>query len=129
MVAETPTGAVTMGKMGPGTNALGNHLLGLFGLHRWFALRERPVPNFLILDQISQVYYPADQQGDPREDDRIKVKQMYEWLFERVAELGGKFQLIVTDHADLNESWFQSAVTARWRGGKGMVPSEWQVRE
>lgn len=118
-----------MGKMGPGTNALGNHLLGLFGLHRWFALRERPVPNFLILDQISQVYYPADQQGDPREDDRIKVKQMYEWLFERVAELGGKFQLIVTDHADLNESWFQSAVTARWRGGKGMVPSEWQVRE
>jgi hypothetical protein len=82
-----------------------------------------------MLDQIPQVYYPADQQGDPTEDDRVRVKQMYEWLFERVAELGGKFQLIVTDHADLSESWFQNAVAARWRGGKGMVPREWQVRD
>jgi hypothetical protein len=129
VVAETPTGAVTMGRMGPGTNALGNHLLALFGLHKWFALRERPVPGFLMLDQISQVYYPADQQGDPNDDDRLKVKQMYEWLFARVAEFDGKFQLIVTDHADLKEDWFQGAVAARWRGGKGMVPKEWQIQD
>jgi hypothetical protein len=116
-----------MGKMGPGTNALGNHMLALFGLHSWFAKRDRPVPAFLMLDQISQVYYPSDQQGDPKEDDRLKVKQMYEWLFARVAELDGQFQLIVTDHADLKEKWFQDAVVARWRGGKGMVPLEWQT--
>ena len=127
VVADTPNGAITMGRMGPGTNALGNHLLALFGLHRWFANRERPVPAFLMLDQISQVYYPADQQGDPKEDDRLKVKQMYEWLFARIAELEGKLQLIVTDHADLNEKWFRDAVVARWRGGKGMVPEEWQI--
>ncbi|MGD0941497.1 MAG: DUF3732 domain-containing protein [Terracidiphilus sp.] len=129
VVAETPTGAITMGKMGPGTNALGNHMLALFGLHSWFAKRDRPVPAFLMLDQISQVYYPSDQQGDPKEDDRLKVKQLYEWLFARVAELDGKFQLIITDHADLNEKWFQDAVVARWRGGRGMVPQEWQTTD
>jgi hypothetical protein len=129
VIADTSTGAITMGRMGPGTNALGNHLLGLFGLHSWFARTERPVPAFLMLDQISQVYYPADQEGDPREDDRIQVRKMYEWLFDRTAELEGKFQLIVTDHADLNEKWFKDAVVARWRGGKGMVPQEWQATE
>lgn len=129
VVADTPNGAITMGRMGPGTNALGNHLLALFGLHRWFANRERPVPAFLMLDQISQVYYPADQQGDPNEDDRLNVKQMYEWLFARIAELEGKLQLIVTDHADLNEKWFRDSVVARWRGGKGMVPDEWQIAD
>ena len=121
-MADTPNGAITMGRMGPGTNALGNHLLALFGLHRWFANRERPVPAFLMLDQISQVYYPADQQGDPNEDDRLNVKQMYEWLFARIAELEGKLQLIVTDHADLNEKWFRGLSRSQMAGRKGHGP-------
>jgi hypothetical protein len=35
----------------------------------------------------------------------------------------------LTDHADLNEKWFRDAVVARWRGGKGMVPEEWQIAD
>jgi hypothetical protein len=112
--------------MGGGTNALGNHLLVLFALHTWFAARERPVPHFLMLDQISQVYYPADTQSDPTEDDRLRVLQMYRWLFDRVAECVGKFQLIVMDHADIDEPWFQEALVAKWRNGIKMIPADWQ---
>jgi hypothetical protein len=125
VVAQTPSGAITMGKMGGGTNVLSCHLLAFFGLHNWFATKERPVPRFLMLDQISQVYYPADLQSEPSEDDRIAVREMYEWLFERVRELEGKFQLIITDHADIDQPWFRNAVVDRWRSGKKMVPPDW----
>ena len=130
IVADTRLGPITMGKMG-GMNgiALGNHLLALFGLHSWFAIQGRPVPHFLMLDQISQVYYPADLQADPSEDDRLRVRQMYQWLFERVDELHGKFQLIVSDHADINEPWFQEAIVAKWRNGIRMIPADWQQQE
>jgi len=127
MVADTASGPMTMNKMGGASNALGNHLLGLFALHRWFATRVRPVPRFLMLDQISQVYYPADIKASPKEDDRLKVRQLYEWLFERVKEMQGAMQLIVVDHADIDEVWFQKAVVTKWRNGIGMIPDAWQV--
>ena len=40
--------SIQMSKMGGGTNALGCHLLALFGLHNWFVSQQRPVPAFLI---------------------------------------------------------------------------------
>jgi hypothetical protein len=127
MVADTEVGPMLMSRMGGGTNALGNHLLAFFALHKWFVDRRRPVPHFLMLDQISQVYYPADIQTDPKEDDRLKVRQMYEWLFKRIDEAAGELQLIVCDHADIDERWFQKAVVKKWRNGVGLVPANWQL--
>jgi hypothetical protein len=34
-------------------------------------------------------------------------------------------QVIITEHADINESWFQDAVAERWRQGKKLVPDDW----
>jgi hypothetical protein len=129
MVADTASGPMTMNRMGGGTNALANHLLAFFCVHKWFADRHRPVPHFLMLDQISQVYYPADYVVDPKDDERLRVMQMYEWLFTRVEEFRGTLQLIVSDHADIDKPWFQEAVVARWRNGVGMVPNAWYVQE
>nr|VFK10035.1 MAG: Protein of unknown function (DUF3732) [Candidatus Kentron sp. LPFa]VFK28872.1 MAG: Protein of unknown function (DUF3732) [Candidatus Kentron sp. LPFa] len=50
---------------------------------------------------------------------------MYKLIDDVVERLGGKFQIIVTDHANINEPWFQDAVVDRWREGKKLVPVEW----
>lgn len=42
-----------------------------------------------------------------------------------MAELKGEFQVIVTDHAEVNELWFAEAVVERWRGGQALVPRSW----
>ena len=34
-------------------------------------------------------------------------------------------QVVVTEHADLDEDWYQDAVVERWRGGRKLVPDDW----
>ena len=76
-------------------------------LHAWFAVRNRPVPAFLILDQLSQAHFSPDalpMDGIPPEKidaDRHAVKRLYGLIFDVVESLGGKFQVIITDHPDL----------------------------
>lgn len=61
MVSDTPTEPVPMAQMGSGQNWLWCHLLAHLALHKWFVEKGRPVPRFLILDQPTQVYYPAEE--------------------------------------------------------------------
>ncbi|MFC6063764.1 DUF3732 domain-containing protein [Streptomyces ochraceiscleroticus] len=39
-----------------------------------------------------------------------------------VAGLGGGFQMIVSDHANLPEPWFQDCVRYNWRDGEALIP-------
>ena len=39
-----------------------------------------------------------------------------------VASLTPRFQVIVSDHANLAEEWFQGAVRHQWRGGTKFSP-------
>jgi hypothetical protein len=41
------------------------------------------------------------------EDDRAAVIRMFQLVFEVVASLSPKFQVIITEHADIDEKWFQ----------------------
>jgi hypothetical protein len=61
VVSDTPTEPVPMAQMGSGQNWLWCHLLAHLALHKWFVEKGRPVPRFLILDQPTQVYYPAEE--------------------------------------------------------------------
>lgn len=36
-----------------------------------------------------------------------------------------EFQIIVTEHADLDEDWYRRAVVERWRDGRKLVPTAW----
>jgi len=99
-------------------------------LHKWFTTQNRPLPRFLVIDQPSQVYFPRDPQTNLAEDshsddDRLAVVEMYKLAFELTKELAPSFQIIMTDHADLNETWFQEAVIGRWRGDEKLVPLDW----
>jgi hypothetical protein len=59
------------------------------------------------------------------DDDRAAVKRLFQYIFDVTGALSQKLQVIITDHADLNEEWFQAAVKERWRAGVRLVPSSW----
>lgn len=132
LVADTENGPVPMSRMGSGENWVGYHLIAHLTLHSWFSHRDRPVPRFLFLDQPSQVYFPPEREvaaemsvNDLSEDDRSAVKRMFQYVFSAVESAADSFQVIVTEHADIDESWYQTAVVERWRGGLKLVPEDW----
>ena len=117
--------------MGSGENWLGYHVATLLALHDWFRSEERPVPRFLILDQPSQVYFPPDGSEDEKvpadNDDRVALSRVMRQLIAAVARNQPDLQIIVMDHADLQEPWFQDAVVERWRDGKALIPADWFI--
>lgn len=134
VIADGVDGPIPMEQMGSGENWVGYHLITHFALHRWFVKRNRPVPRFIFIDQPSQVYFPEDEDWQRQEngtpgigEDRQKVERMYRLAYDVVQMLGGQFQIIVTDHANINQQWFQDCVVERWREGVMLVPSEWDL--
>ncbi len=130
IVADTSDGPLPMERMGSGENWVGYHLIGHLALHEWFTERKRPVPRFLFLDQPSQVYFPPEKDADGSmnnvgEDDRLAVSRMFRFVFDIVEKLSPGFQVVVTEHADINEEWYQGAIVERWRNGLKLIPDDW----
>ncbi|MCY4120824.1 MAG: DUF3732 domain-containing protein [Acidobacteria bacterium] len=132
VLADTLDGAVPLYRMGSGENWVGYHLLAHIALHKWFRLKERPVPGFLILDQPSQAYYPPelDSEGSLHglaDEDQTAVQRLFRLIADAASELAPNLQIIVMDHADLKREWFEEAVVERWRRGKKLLPQSWMV--
>lgn len=131
LVADTVDGAIPMSRIGSGENGVGFHLIAHLALHQWFVQRSRPVPHFIFFDQPSQVYFPADKDVDGSmglvpDDDRHRVQQMFRLIFDAVEAVAPGLQVILIEHADLNEDWYRDAIVERWRGGKKLVPEDWK---
>ncbi|MCC9192117.1 DUF3732 domain-containing protein [Arthrobacter sp. zg-Y916] len=130
VVVRTPDGRYPLREIGSAENWLGYHIAILIGLHDYFMKASRPVPRFLFLDQPSQVYFPADHRDptneDLTDDDRQMLVRVYTVLREFLSESTTGFQLIITEHADLEEDWFQQGVVERWRGHEALIPDSWQ---
>lgn len=134
VVADTDDGPIPLNRMGSGENWVGYHVLTYLALHSWFRRRDRPVPAFVIFDQPSQAHYPAerDQDGklDPLDDkDRQAVQALFALMHRACAEIGDEFQVIVLDHAHLDDSWFEDAIVEEWRRGNALVPATWDRRD
>lgn len=114
---------VPLQQLGSGSNWLGCHLIALFALHTYFGNNNRPVPGFIFLDQPSQVYFPPET-NDTNVDSQ-EVRAIYEFIFKRVNELYPNLQVIIVDHADINERYFQEAVVEKWWDGTKLVPTDW----
>jgi energy-coupling factor transporter ATP-binding protein EcfA2 len=131
VVADTETGPAPLTRIGSAKNWVGYHLATHLALHRYFTRQERPVPRFLMLDQPTQAHYPSENDngsGIPDEDaDRLAVRNMFELMRDVVEELTPQFQIIVCDHADLPEPWFQQAVREHWRHGTKLIPADWLI--
>lgn len=85
----------------------------------------------MIIDQPSQVYFPStaaykqldgtkEEFGDLQPDDAdiSAVGRMFKALYDIVGELSPNFQIIVTEHANLPESWFQESLVDHLGGRK-----------
>jgi hypothetical protein len=127
VIADTPHGAVYMDTgIGSAKNWVGYHLATVLSLQEHFVEEKRPVPSFLVLDQPTQAFFPSDQATEQASDqDRQDALAQFELVRDVAEQLSGRLQIIVLDHADFDESWFDDAVIERWRDGNALIPSPW----
>jgi hypothetical protein len=126
---------VPMSRTGGGENHLAYHLSALLALHLFAAQNNRPIPRFLLIDQPTQVYFPSEQvykdadgsvQRTEADADLNAVRRLFELLLKFTQEDVPGFQLIVTEHANLREQWFQDAlVELPWAKPPALVPEDW----
>lgn len=130
VVADTETGPIPLYQIGSGENWIGYHVVTLLALHCWFRKTKRPVPGILVFDQPSQAHYPPeiDQDGNInmlQDEDRRAVSNLFKFMQSASHQIGDGFQLIVLDHAHLDDDWFHEAIVEEWRGENALVPIEW----
>jgi hypothetical protein len=120
VVADTDAGPAPLSRIGSAANWVGYHLVAHLALHRYFVRNGRPVPHLLMIDQPTQAYFPSDVEkssGIPeRDEDREAVRRLYRLMYDLAAELAPGLQIIVCDHANLGDDWFQQSVEHNWRG-------------
>ncbi len=129
-VAHRGTGPIRLPQMGSGENWMGYHVVTHLALQKLFIEKQRPVPGLLMFDQPTQVYFPPEPSEDRSlddldDDDREAVRRLFRLIFDVTEKLAPKLQVIITDHADLGEDWFQAAVVEKWRRGNKLVPVSW----
>jgi len=131
-------------EVGSGQNWVGYHVACLLALHEHFiGLRENPVPTFLVLDQPSQVYFPAESWREidevPDTHDRTParissdidgVHRIFLALSQFLESVKEKFQIIVTEHAG-SITWKNVPnvnLVGNWRSGQDdfLIPDAWR---
>ena len=137
IVFDRPERPVPMSRTGGGENHLAYHLSALLALHLFAVKNSRPIPRFLLIDQPTQVYFPSEQiyqeadgsiQKTEADADLVAVRRLFELLYKFTQEDAPGFQLIVTEHANLREQWFQDALVEQpWTKPPALVPEDWPL--
>ena len=114
---------------------LAYHLAALLALHRYAYSQQQPIPRFLLIDQPTQVYFPseaiyADAAGSiektEKDADLEAVLRLFDLLHRFTTRDAPGFQIIVTEHANLRDQWFQDAlVEPPWTKPPALVPDDW----
>ncbi|WP_273445212.1 DUF3732 domain-containing protein [Neolewinella agarilytica] len=124
--ADTPDKSIPLSDMGSAANWVSYHLLIHFALHKYFIENNSSVPNFLFIDQPTQAYYPPSELVNLGESsDDLAVKLMYDFIFDRVEEMNGHLQVILTDHALIDDQRFKSSLIETWRDNIKLIPIDW----
>jgi hypothetical protein len=136
IIFDRPERPVPMGRTGGGENHLAYHLSALLAVHLFAAQNNHPIPRFLLIDQPTQVYFPSEQvykdadgsvQKTEADADLNAVRRLFELLLKFTQEDVPGFQLIVTEHANLRDQWFQEALVEQpWTKPPALVPEGWQ---
>jgi hypothetical protein len=135
VVLDRPGRPIYMQRTGGGQNHLAYHLAALLALHRFAATSKQPLPRFLLIDQPTQVYFPSvaiyNEAGGSIERtqsdaDLEAVRRLFELLRHFTTVDAPNFQIIVTEHANLREEWFQAALVEQpWTKPPALVPEDW----
>ena len=135
VVADRPERPIPMNKTGGATNHLAFHLSALLALHRFAYTGNRPLPRFLVIDQPTQVYFPSENaykeadgsiERTEADADLAAARRLFELLLRFTTEDAPGFQIIVTEHANLRDPWFQDAlIEVPWTKPPALVPEDW----
>lgn len=135
IVIDRPDRPVPMSRTGGGENHLAYHLSALLALHFFAAKNNRPIPQFLLIDQPTQVYFPSEKiyqdadgsvQKTEADADIKAVRRLFELLLKFTEKDVPGFQLIITEHANLRDNWFQQALVEQpWTKPPALVPEHW----
>jgi energy-coupling factor transporter ATP-binding protein EcfA2 len=126
IVADTLDGPRTLRQIGSGGNWVGYHIAAHLALHRFFVQQKRPTPRILMLDQPSQPFSEGKQREGNTDPDA--VRRVFELLRDIASELAPRLQIILCEHAELDDAWFKSAIRETWRG-HGLIPRDWADEE
>lgn len=136
IIFDRPERDVPMGRTGGGENHLAYHLSALLAVHLFAAQNNRPIPRFMLIDQPTQVYFPSEQvykaadgsvQKTEDDADLDAVRRLFELLLKFTQDEVPGFQLIITEHANLSDQWFQDTLVEQpWTKPPALVPEEWK---
>lgn len=123
-------------EIGSASNWLSYHISLILALQHFFQTKSSVnVPNFIIFDQPSQVYFPRTRYSPDEaelqlnDDDKNAVRKIFETLSAFVKNTGFDIQIIVTEHAD-DDVWgdipdSRIHLVEKWRNNVKLVPVEW----
>ncbi|WP_326975416.1 DUF3732 domain-containing protein [Caproicibacter sp. BJN0012] len=128
-------------EMGSASNWLSYHISISLSFQKFFQERGSiAVPNILVFDQPSQVYFPRRgiQEGSTaaedakliQDEDKTAVKKLFTALSTYVSNAKSEIQIIILEHAD-EDIWGgldNITLVERWRGDKKLIPTEWISR-
>ena len=123
-------------EIGSASNWLSYHIALILALQRFFQTKSSVnVPNFIIFDQPSQVYFPRTRYSPDEaelqlnDEDKNAVRKIFESLSAFVKNAEFDIQIIVTEHAD-DDIWGNIPdshihLVEKWRSNIKLVPMEW----
>lgn len=124
-------------EIGSASNWLAYHVASILAFQQFFQKKGHvSVPNFLIFDQPSQVYFPQHRNMDQEhadeeivsDEDKDAVKKVFIAMSEYLKRNDFGIQIIVLEHAD-EDVWggIDSVhLVARWRGEDNkLIPLSW----
>jgi hypothetical protein len=137
VVVQRPGNPVPMKRTGGGANWLAYHMSALLAMHHYASRNGVPIPRFLMLDQPTQVYFPTQiayeaAAGDiqrvqqTKDADLVAARRLFEILLDYTRTVVPGFQIIVTEHANFADEWFQDALVEEpWMNPPALVPQDW----
>ena len=113
-------------EIGSGSNWLAYHISTILGLQEFFATFQSSVPNFVVFDQPSQVYFPHDSIDDKKikDLDRNAVRSIFITMAKSISNVHNNMQILVLEHADDSIYGDVQGVNevCVWRNGEKLIP-------
>ena len=125
VIIDKPERPIPLASLGSGANWVGVHLITYFALHKSFIENKRPIPRFIFIDQPSQVFFPPE--NEKQGQDWESIKRLYQFIFDINTKLNGQLQIIIVDHANLDNKEFADAIIENWHHDKNLIPSDWYL--
>lgn len=125
-------------EIGSASNWLAYHVAVILSFQFFFQNRGTVrVPNFVVFDQPSQVYFPQqllsnseeeEKKDNLSDEDKLAVRKVFEAMAKFLQSVDSKVQIIVAEHAD-DDIWGDISevhLVERWRGNTlKLIPEEW----